>query len=185
MRPRPSKPILSKALEQPIFYASFKTPLGRMGIAATPKGICWTSSIIESESGFANRLEQTFLRKPEKSAARLKRYQDELEAYFSGQLKVFKAPLDFVLGTEFQKSVWRKLLSVPYGTTRDYSWLARSVGNPAACRAVGNANGKNPVSIIVPCHRIVQKNGTLGGYTGGVQIKEFLLNLEGADHGSV
>ncbi len=185
MKPRQSKPTLSKPLQKALCYTTFKTPLGQMGIAATPKGVCWITTIIESESAFANILEQTFLRRPEKSPKSLKPYQKELEAYFSGKLKVFSTPLDFILGTEFQKGVWQKLRNVPHGTTRDYSWLARSVGNPAACRAVGNANGKNPIPIIVPCHRIVQKNGTLGGYTGGVHLKEFLLNLEEVDNGPV
>jgi len=88
--------------------------------------------------------------------------------------------LDLRLGTPFQQEVWKGLLTIPYGVTRSYKWLAKSINNPDSARAVGNANGQNPLSIIIPCHRVVRKNGELGGYTGGVQIKRYLLELEKA-----
>jgi len=84
------------------------------------------------------------------------------------------------LGTAFQQKVWKKLLTIPYGVTRSYKWLAESINNPNSARAVGNANGQNPLSIIIPCHRVVRENGALGGYTGGVRIKRYLLDLEKA-----
>jgi len=79
--------------------------------------------------------------------------------------------------------VWRELLTIPYGQTRSYEWLARAAGRPQGARAVGNANGKNPLSIIVPCHRVVRKSGDLGGYASGPETKRYLLDLEQASHG--
>ena len=81
-------------------------------------------------------------------------------------------------GTYFQQLVWQKLAFIPYGETRSYQWLATEIFKPKACRAVGNANGKNPVPLIIPCHRVIQKNGALGGFTGGTHLKRYLINLE-------
>ncbi len=101
----------------------------------------------------------------------------QLEAYFSGKLKSFDLKLA-PEGTEFQKSVWRALCKIPYGETRTYKDIAESIGNPKAYRAVGLANNRNPISIIVPCHRVIGSNGKLTGYACGLDIKAFLLNLE-------
>jgi O-6-methylguanine DNA methyltransferase len=101
----------------------------------------------------------------------------QLEEYFAGRRKVFGLPLD-LRGTEFQRSVWRELLGIPYGETRTYAEVARAIGSPRAVRAVGAANGANPVPIVVPCHRVVATGGGLGGYGGGLQMKRRLLELE-------
>ncbi|WP_104713136.1 methylated-DNA--[protein]-cysteine S-methyltransferase [Helicobacter cetorum] len=101
-----------------------------------------------------------------------------LERYFLGQLFDFNLPLDFVVGTSFQKQVWNALLTIPYGETRSYDEIAKLIDNPKSCRAIGNANHNNPISLIVPCHRVVRKNGSLGGYGGGVEIKKWLLDFE-------
>lgn len=101
----------------------------------------------------------------------------QLEAYFSGELKSFSIKLA-PEGTEFQKSVWNALCEVPYGETRSYKDIAISIGNPRAYRAVGLANNRNPIAIIVPCHRIIGANGKLIGYASGLDVKEFLLRLE-------
>ena len=101
----------------------------------------------------------------------------QLEEYFAGQRKVFSLPLA-PKGTEFQLRVWQALLQSPYGETRSYGELAAMVGNPKACRAVGGANHRNPLSILIPCHRVVGTGGSLTGYAGGLAIKEFLLKLE-------
>ncbi len=103
----------------------------------------------------------------------------EITEYLDKQRKVFQVPLDLE-GTPFQKSVWKCLLKIPYGETRSYADLARSIKNPKASRAVGSANAKNPISIIVPCHRVIRESGELGGYAGGLKIKEKLLALEGS-----
>ena len=102
----------------------------------------------------------------------------QLDAYFSGALTRFDLPLD-MNGTPFQRQVWAALLTIPYGETRSYGAIARQIGQPTACRAVGAANGRNPISIVVPCHRAVAANGALTGFAGGLAIKRRLLALEG------
>ena len=102
----------------------------------------------------------------------------ELDAYFLGKLRTFTMPLA-PQGTDFQKRAWIALTKIPYGETRSYGQQAHSIGSPAAVRAIGVANGKNPIGIIVPCHRVIGANGSLTGYAGGLHNKEFLLKLEG------
>jgi methylated-DNA-[protein]-cysteine S-methyltransferase len=101
----------------------------------------------------------------------------QLEAYFAGERMEFDLPLA-PEGTEFQRRVWKALVAIPYGETRSYSELARSIGKPAAVRAVGAANGRNPIGIIVPCHRVIGSSGKLVGYGGGLPMKRMLLDLE-------
>lgn len=102
----------------------------------------------------------------------------QLEEYFKTERTSFDLPIQLV-GTPFQKKVWQQLLDIPYGQVINYEQLAQRIEQPTAFRAVGNANGKNPLPIIVPCHRVINKNGHIGGYTGGVEVKETLLKLEG------
>lgn len=101
----------------------------------------------------------------------------ELDAYFKGQLDQFRTPL-FLLGSDFQKRVWQALTEIPHGQTISYSELAEKIGKPTACRAVANANGANQLAIIIPCHRVINSNGELGGYGGGVAKKQWLLDHE-------
>ncbi len=101
----------------------------------------------------------------------------QLRAYFAGQLRDFELPLDLA-GTEFQKRVWLELTRIPYGETRSYQEMARAIGAPKAVRAVGAANGANPVAIVVPCHRVIGAGGKLVGYGGGLPLKRRLLSLE-------
>lgn len=103
--------------------------------------------------------------------------QQQLNEYFQGQLQSFELPLDFE-GTEFQKKVWQALLNIPFGETRSYRQIAEQVGSPKAVRAVGAANGQNPISIIAPCHRVIGSGGKLVGFAGGLDNKEILLKLE-------
>jgi methylated-DNA-[protein]-cysteine S-methyltransferase len=103
---------------------------------------------------------------------------DELAEYFSGKRKAFTFPLA-PKGTEFQLAVWNALLDIPYGDTATYAELARRIGRPSAVRAVGAANGANPIPVIIPCHRVIGSNGTLTGYGGGIERKQWLLTLEG------
>lgn len=107
----------------------------------------------------------------------LLRAAQELGEYFAGERTVFTVPLD-LRGTEFQRRVWHALLDIPYGETRTYQQIAASVGTPSASRAVGAANGRNPVSILVPCHRVIGSSGKLTGFAGGLQAKASLLALE-------
>lgn len=101
----------------------------------------------------------------------------QLTEYFAGTRNHFELELDFV-GTDFQKQVWQALLTIPFGETRSYSQIASQIGNPTAVRAVGAANGRNPISIIAPCHRVIGASGTLTGFAGGLEAKQYLLTLE-------
>lgn len=105
-------------------------------------------------------------------------YLAQFRAYFAGELQRFTLPLAAV-GTPFQRAVWQALCDIPYGETRSYRDIALAIGKPTAMRAVGAANGRNPLSIIVPCHRVIGKDGSLTGYAGGLPIKQALLKLEG------
>jgi len=102
----------------------------------------------------------------------------QLSEYFSGERKIFDVPIDFIYGTDFQKKVWNELKNVEYGKTESYLGISKNINNPKAYRATGNANNKNPISIIVPCHRIISNSGDIGGYGSGIANKEFLLKLE-------
>jgi O-6-methylguanine DNA methyltransferase len=115
----------------------------------------------------------------EESASAMRVYVRELEEYFAGERREFTFALD-LRGTDFQKACWRALLAIPYGETRSYGDIARAVGRPQGFRAVGMANNRNPIAIVVPCHRVIASNGTLCGYGGGLEVKRRLLELEGA-----
>jgi O-6-methylguanine DNA methyltransferase len=120
----------------------------------------------------------------EDSPRRMRPYLGELEEYFAGQRRKFDFPLD-LRGTDFQLACWRALLAIPYGETRSYAAIASAVGKPNAFRAVGMANNRNPIAIVVPCHRVVASDGTLCGYGGGLDVKRKLLELEGALSGTL
>lgn len=113
----------------------------------------------------------------EKETELIKKAYTQLEEYLSGKRTEFNIEIEMI-GTEFQKKVWKELLNIPYGETRSYKDIAIAIGNEKACRAVGNANNKNPIAIIVPCHRVVGSNGSMTGYAGGLDIKEKLLKIE-------
>lgn len=104
----------------------------------------------------------------------------QLTAYFAGERTSFDLPLDMA-GSVFQKRVWAQLLAIPFGQTRSYAEIARAIGSPGAVRAVGAANGRNPVSIVAPCHRVIGSNGTLTGFAGGLEAKRYLLAHEGLE----
>src|SRR5262249_7642705 len=108
--------------------------------------------------------------------------ETQLDEYFAGKRREFTVKLDYP-GTPFQKKVWQALLGIPFGETRTYGELAKQIGNPAAVRAVGAANGRNPISIIGPCHRVVGSTGELTGFAGGLEVKATLLRLEGREVG--
>jgi O-6-methylguanine DNA methyltransferase len=118
------------------------------------------------------------------SVERMQPYRTELEEYFAGQRRQFDFPLD-LRGTDFQLACWRALLAIPYGETRTYGDQARKIGKPQAFRAVGMANNRNPIAIVVPCHRVIASDGTLCGYGGGLNVKQKLLELEGALSGTL
>jgi methylated-DNA-[protein]-cysteine S-methyltransferase len=108
----------------------------------------------------------------------IKECKIQLQEYFKGERKEFNLPLSITSGTEFQRKVWKELEKIPFGETVSYQDIAVRIDKPKACRAVGGANNKNKIGIIIPCHRVVGKNGSLTGYAGGTDKKEYLLNLE-------
>lgn len=150
-----------------------QTPIGPLHAAFDEEGRL-------AELGFR---ESTSLRVSESTSdssttRRLENLSTQLVEYFSGKRKTFDFPLA-PRGTEFQLAVWNALLEIPYGDTVTYAELARRIGRPAAVRAVGAANGANPIPVIIPCHRVIGSNGTLTGYGGGIERKQWLLALEG------
>lgn len=166
-----------KASEIKVYYSSFDSPIAPVFLAATPAGICAISMAV-SEDAFLAQIKNHGT--PERDDKRFDRIKKELTGYLGGsKIDFTRYPLDISAGTGFQQRVWKKLLEIPYGETRSYKWLAEQVGSPNGYRAVGGANGRNPIPVIIPCHRVINSDGTLGGYSGGVWIKEWLLRLEG------
>jgi O-6-methylguanine DNA methyltransferase len=157
-----------------LYYCSWPSPVGALTLAASPFGLL----TVEFGEKPGNRFSSPKTAW-EESEEKTRRYRQELEEYFLGERVEFKLPLD-LRGTEFQQRCWRALLEIPYGQTRSYAEIARAIGNPQACRAVGMANNRNPIPIVVPCHRVIAANGSLCGYGGGLDIKEKLLRLERA-----
>ncbi|NCC80853.1 MAG: methylated-DNA--[protein]-cysteine S-methyltransferase [Clostridia bacterium] len=149
-----------------LFFYQF--PIGTIGIGETEGCI---SDIIFSEKDTPPEYEI-------KETPVILESKKQLEEYFAGTRKCFDLPIKFTKGTDFQKKIWETLLKIPYGETCSYKKIAEMAGHPKASRAVGGANNKNPISIIVPCHRVIGANGSLVGYGGGLNIKEALLNLE-------
>jgi methylated-DNA-[protein]-cysteine S-methyltransferase len=153
--------------------ATLDTPIGRLRLAATEAGL---AAIL-----FPNQENIAFPKRDGNEAARahLATASSALERYFAGEEKEFKGVTLSPVGTPFQLGVWRELSRIPYGETRSYADIARAIGNPKGMRAVGLANGKNPLPIIVPCHRVIGANGALTGFGGGLPTKKWLLELEG------
>ncbi|MGV0941481.1 methylated-DNA--[protein]-cysteine S-methyltransferase [Empedobacter sp. ULE_I140] len=154
-----------------------QTPLGEMLAIKSEKGICmlefFDGKSTEKQLKEIENLGEIL----EKEDEVLNRLENELNDYFEGNLKVFTIPLDLI-GTDFQKKVWNELIKIPFGETRSYKDQSIAVGDLLAIRAVANANGKNKIAIIVPCHRVIGSDGSLTGYAGGKKRKQFLLELE-------
>lgn len=147
--------------------------IGAVYLVATEnglRGIYWSKQKVETVDKLADN---------ERASRILAQTIKQLQEYFAGKRKVFDLPLD-ISGTDFQKKVWKQLQKIPYGSTCSYTDIARKIHNDKAVRAVGTANGRNPLSIVIPCHRVIAASGTLGGYAGGLSTKTKLLHLEGA-----
>jgi methylated-DNA-[protein]-cysteine S-methyltransferase len=153
-------------------YKMIASPVGQLKLIASDKGL----AAILWENEDPNRVRFGPLVESPRHPI-LRETERQLAQYFAGKLKAFTVPLDFK-GTAFQKSVWKALLTIPFGETRTYADIARQIGRPTAFRAVGAANGKNPISIIAPCHRVIGSSGSLTGFAGGLAAKERLLKLE-------
>ena len=173
-----------------LYTASVDSAIGPLFLAASAKGLVALEFDARLPGQQSIRPNPRHLREEKKgfifevSPDRLRLYTKELEEYFAGDRREFTFPLD-LRGTDFQLACWRALLAIPYGETRTYADIARAVGKPNAFRAVGMANNRNPVAIVVPCHRVIASDGTLCGYGGGLDVKRQLLELEGALTGTL
>ena len=154
------------------FYKTMKSPVGELKLVASEKGLA--AVLWENDDSYRVPMDSM---EENKKHPLLRDAERQLNAYFSGKLEKFTLKLDFA-GTEFQKQVWSALLTIPFGETRSYGEIAAQIGRPTAVRAVGAANGKNPISIIAPCHRVIGSNGKLTGFAGGLKAKALLLDLE-------
>ena len=164
-----------------IYYSSFESPfLKKVFVASTERGVCMVD-FLKSEKVFLKRLREHFPGKIIKDDRKNGKVLSQLKRYLKGELKRFDCKLDF-RGTSFQKKVWAALAKIPYGQTQSYKEIARAIGHPKAFRAVGNANGENSIPLILPCHRVIESNGGLGGFGHGVKVKKQLLEFEKA-HG--
>jgi methylated-DNA-[protein]-cysteine S-methyltransferase len=165
---------MSHGMRKNYVYKIAPTPVGRLKLIASNDGL----AAILWENDPPRRVRLNVIGEAPDHPV-LKETERQLADYFAGRRKAFDLPLDFA-GTDFQKSVWSALLTIPFGETRTYSDIARQIGAPKAVRAVGAANGRNPISIIAPCHRVLGSNGHLTGFAGGLETKAHLLKLEGS-----
>lgn len=154
-------------------YKTIHSPVGQLMLVA--RGASLAAILWENER--LNRVRLGPLEE-DRSHPTLNETERQLMEYFAGQRRRFELPLDFA-GTDFQTRVWQALLTIPFGETRSYRDIAIQIGQPTAMRAVGAANGRNPISIIAPCHRVIGTSGSLTGFAGGLAAKQFLLSLEG------
>jgi O-6-methylguanine DNA methyltransferase len=175
----PVGPLFLAASERGLVALEFDARLpGQQTIRPNPRDL--RSENQRSQSSRAEGKSVRF----EESASTMTAYLRELEEYFAGKRREFSFTLD-LRGTDFQRACWQALLAIPYGETRSYGDIARAVGKPQGFRAVGMANNRNPVAIVVPCHRVIASDGSLCGYGGGLDIKRKLLQLEGALTGTL
>jgi methylated-DNA-[protein]-cysteine S-methyltransferase len=162
-----------------VAYATTDSPFGPLLLATTPRGLVRVGlpnqDADELLAELATRVSPRVLEAP----ARLDVARHELDLYFEGKLTDFDLPLDWRLSKDFRRRVLRAIARIPYGQTRSYTEMARSAGNERAVRAAGTACGSNPIPLVVPCHRVLRSGGALGGYGGGLPMKEGLLRLEG------
>jgi methylated-DNA-[protein]-cysteine S-methyltransferase len=149
----------------------WESPAGRLRLSLDAEHLFWLGFVHSQEAFLANE------NGDEGAQAHFFQILDELKDYFAGNRKNFSAAMK-TDGSDFQKAVWEALQAIPYGETVSYSAIAAAIGKPAAVRAVASAIGQNPISIIIPCHRVIRKDGSLGGYAGGLDRKRFLLELE-------
>jgi methylated-DNA-[protein]-cysteine S-methyltransferase len=163
-----------------VAYARIDSPIGELLLAATPQGLVRVSFPDEDEdtalARLAERISPRILERPE----RLDRARRELDEYFAGRRREFDLDLDWQLTAGFRKRVLEATARIPFGETSTYTEMATAAGSPRAHRAAGSALGSNPLPVVVPCHRVLRLGGALGGYGGGLEVKEMLLRLEGA-----
>lgn len=160
-----------------LYYFDFPSPVGQIILLGNPERLSGiriiplfnTSCLMALKKNHSTQRRSDFF----------KSWVDWFENYFEGNKNPFSGPVHFTTGTPYQQKVWKTLLKIPFGQVQSYKWVAEKTGSPQAVRAVGQANGKNPFPILIPCHRVIYHDGYLGGYTGGLGIKRKLLELEG------
>jgi methylated-DNA-[protein]-cysteine S-methyltransferase len=162
----------TSATQSEYVYKIIQSPVGELKLLASDRGLA--AILWRDENPQRIRIRAT---REDANHPMLLETERQLNEYFAGKRKTFDVPLDFV-GTAFQKRVWEALLAIPFGETRTYAEIATQLGDPKATRAVGAANGKNPISVIAPCHRVIGSSGKLTGYAGGLEAKARLLQLE-------
>jgi methylated-DNA-[protein]-cysteine S-methyltransferase len=163
-----------------VAYASADSPFGPIMLAATPRGLVRVGLPNEDSDHFLTVLAQRVSPRVLEAPSRFDEARRELDLYFEGRLDRFDLPLDWQLSHGFRRKVLRQTARIPYGQTRSYKEMAQRAGSPRAVRAAGSALGSNPIPIVVPCHRVLRTGGGLGGYGGGLELKQALLQLEGA-----
>jgi O-6-methylguanine DNA methyltransferase len=181
VEPTAAAPSLAAPGDDPIervFTRTVETPIGALRLLATDRGLAFLALPRSSGGGLTGWLARVAPgARREEAFAPLRDAARQLVEYLRGKRTAFELPLD-LRGTPFQRAVWAALQTIPYGETRSYADIARAVGRPHAVRAVGTANGANPVALVVPCHRVIQSGGKLGGYGGGLELKRRLLAME-------
>jgi len=163
--------------DEELRYITFSTDMGWIGVLASAKGLLGTTLPQRSAQEACQLLDDS-VSYATWSPHLFKDLMERLKVYFSGHRTTFPDKLDLSQATHFQREVWEITRLIPYGETRSYAWVAEQIKKPKAVRAVGQALGKNPLPIIVPCHRVVASDGKLGGFGGGVEMKRYLLSLE-------
>jgi O-6-methylguanine DNA methyltransferase len=158
------------------YYASCPSPIGSIWVASDRSGVCLLSFGM-TEEGFLKELAGAGFQHAQAGQEFNQGVLQEIKAYFEGKLARFSSPLH-PLGRPFDMRVWEALQRIPIGETRSYQEIAHAVGNPGACRAVGGANSRNPIPLLIPCHRVIRKDGGLGGFSSGHTRKEWLLRFE-------
>lgn len=160
-----------------IYYSDIDTPIGKLWAARSKQGLL-RLNLPNSEDEFLKELDTQITSEPEYRPSKLDDLSLWISKFFNGSKRTYRKQFD-LKGTEFQKKVWKKIYEIPYGKLISYSQIAKDIGKPKASRAVGNAVGANPLSIIIPCHRVVWLNGGIGGFGGGLERKRYLLTIEG------
>ena len=163
-------------------YVLFQTRLGWMGVLGTPRGLC-RLALPQSSPQAVRHLLGDRLGGAQPDAALFGDLAHRLKGYLEGEKAAFDDRLDLTAASPFQGSVWQATRRIPYGHTRSYAWIAREIGKPQAARAVGQALAANPLPILIPCHRVIASDGSLGGFTGGCGVKGFLLGMEASAAG--
>jgi methylated-DNA-[protein]-cysteine S-methyltransferase len=164
-----------------VAYANADSPFGTLLLAQTPRGLVRVGLPNQDPDELLAELAGKVSPRVLEAPARLDEARRELDRYFAGELRGFGLPLDWSLSHGFRQRVLEGIAAIPYGETRTYTEMAAGAGNPHAVRAAGSACGSNPIPVVVPCHRVLRLSGALGGYAGGLQMKESLLKLE-AEH---